>query len=452
MNHNKTIVSQVTCPGKSAVGIIRVSGAQSNKVAIELLGKIPVARFATYSKFFDKNTKVLDRGISLWFPAPFSLTGEDILELQGHGSPLIMDLLIQRILSIKNVRIAKPGEFSERAFLNGKMNLIQAEAIDDLIHSETELSVRASLNSLQGNFSFYIEELINILIEFRINIESSIDFSEEEINTDLKNLIYVKFRELNSKFIQIKDIVTERSILREGKKIVIAGPPNAGKSSLLNILSDSERAIVTSIPGTTRDILYENININGILCELIDTAGLRETDDEIEKIGIVRAWQVIKNSDHILFIIDKTISEKKQKNIHDTFIKNCPSNVQVTFVLNKNDLVKDDFGIKKIGDSLFINISARTGQGIDILREHITKSEKNKKKESVFIARRRHIHQIDLAFNEFLNARERWNISNNIELLADSLSLMNRCLGEITGHFTSNDLLNRIFSNFCIGK
>ncbi|QIQ41644.1 MAG: tRNA uridine-5-carboxymethylaminomethyl(34) synthesis GTPase MnmE [Buchnera aphidicola (Microlophium carnosum)] len=454
MIHNETIVAQVTCPGKSAVGILRISGFEAKIVAREILGKIPLARFATYSNFLDEKNKVLDQGISLWFPAPFSFTGEDVLELQGHGSPVIMDLLIKRIISINNVRIAKPGEFSERAFLNGKIDLVQAESIDDLINSETELSIRASLNSLQGNFSFFIKELINLIIELRINIESSIDFSEEEIDININNIIYIKFRELNSKFLQLKNIILEGSLLREVKKIVIAGPPNAGKSSLLNILSHSDRAIVTDVPGTTRDLLYENININGIVCELVDTAGLRHTANKVEHIGIVRAWGEIRKSDHILFVIDKTINQLKRQKICNEFIKNISSDSipPVTFVLNKNDLVQDEFGIKNIDGLCFISISALTGQGIDILRKHIVGIEKNINKESVFIARRRHIKQLDLAYDEFLIAKKKWKMSEDIELLAESLSIINRFLGEITGRYTSEDLLNSIFSNFCIGK
>ncbi|QCO70605.1 tRNA uridine-5-carboxymethylaminomethyl(34) synthesis GTPase MnmE [Buchnera aphidicola] len=453
MIYNETIIAQVTCPGKSAVGIIRISGVQAKIVAIEILGKMPSARFATYSDFLDKEGKALDKGISLWFPAPCSFTGEDVLELQGHGSPVIIDLLMKRILSIKNIRMAKPGEFSERAFLNGKMDLIQAESIDDLINSETELSIRASLNSLQGNFSFFITELINSIIKLRINIESSIDFSEEEININIKNIVDVKFRKIHNKFAKLKNIILDGSLLREGKKIVIAGLPNAGKSSLLNILSHSDRAIVTDVPGTTRDLLYEHISINGIVFELIDTAGLRNTNNKVENIGIIRAWEAIRKSDHVLFVIDKTLSKRKRKKICDEFRKNISNDsIPVTFILNKNDLVKDEFGIKNIDGLSFISLSAHTGQGVDILREHIAKIEKNINKESVFIARRRHVKQLDLAYNEFLFAENNWKISENIELLAESLNSMNRFLGEITGRFTSEDLLKDIFSSFCIGK
>lgn len=450
---DKTIIAQVTCPGKSAVGILRISGIQAKTVAMKILGKIPVARFATYSRFLDENNTVLDKGISLWFPAPYSLTGEDVLELQGHGSPLIMDLLMKRILSINNIRMAKPGEFSKRAFLNGKMDLIQAESIDDLINSETELSIRASLNSLQGNFSFFIEELINIVIEFRVYIESSIDFVEEEINVNIKDIIDVKFKELNDKFLKLKNTVVEGSLLREGKKIAIAGLPNAGKSSLLNILSCSDRAIVTDVPGTTRDLLYEHISINGIACELIDTAGLRDTDDKVELIGIMRAWEVIRKSDHILFVIDKTIRKSKQKEIRDEFMKNVLNNsIPVTFVLNKNDLVKDNYDTENIDNSSFFSVSALTGQGINTLREHVMKIGRNIDKEGVFIARRRHLKALDLAYNEFLLAIKEWKSSKNIELLAESLSIINRFLGKIIGRCTSEDLLTRIFSSFCIGK
>ncbi|QIQ41083.1 MAG: tRNA uridine-5-carboxymethylaminomethyl(34) synthesis GTPase MnmE [Buchnera aphidicola (Aphis urticata)] len=455
MIQNDTIVAPVTYPGKSAVGILRISGMNTRRIAIEILGRIPKPRFATYTKFFNQNNKILDQGISLWFPAPFSFTGEDVLELQGHGNPLIMDLLIKRILSIKNTRLAKPGEFCERAFLNGKIDLVQAEAIDDLINSETESMVKGSLNSLEGNFSCYITNLVEILNTFRVHIESSIDFSEEEINFHFDDVVDSNFQKLNDQFLNIKNIIKNKSIIREAKKVIIIGPPNAGKSSLLNILSSRNRAIVTNIPGTTRDLLYESVNINGFLCEIIDTAGLHDTDNEIEKIGINRALETLKTCDHILYVIDKTIDIASQKKISSDFIKKinlCNSGIRITFILNKNDLLKDSFGIKKVEDFYFISISALTGQGLDVLKKHLIKVEKNKEKEGLFIARRRHVHQIDLSYYEFLKAKKTWVKYKNIELLAESLSIMNKLLGEIIGSFSSNDLLNRIFSTFCIGK
>lgn len=457
MIQNETIIAQITCPGKSSVGILRISGIHANEVAFKVLGKIPKPRFATYSKFFGENKKVLDEGISLWFPAPFSFTGEDVLELQGHGNPFIMDLLIKRILCIKNIRIriAQPGEFCQRAFLNGKIDLIQAEAIDDLINSETELVARASLNSLNGDFSFYIQKIKKILIDFRTSIETSIDFSEEEIDFDFDNLVISNFKKLNNNFLKIKSLSLEGSLIRETKKIAIVGPPNVGKSSLLNVLSCCDRAIVTKIPGTTRDFLYEYVNIDGISCQIIDTAGLRSTEDKIEKIGIKRSWKIIKESDHILYVMDKTIGLQNQKKLSIQFMKKISSynNIQeVTFVLNKNDLVKDWNGIKKIENLLFISVSALTGEGIDILKKYLSNREIKKRKKSLFVARRRHIHQIDLSYSEFLKARENWLKYKNIELLAESLNIINKFLGEITGEFTSSDLLKRIFSTFCIGK
>ncbi|CAL4317790.1 tRNA modification GTPase MnmE [Buchnera aphidicola (Protaphis terricola)] len=456
MIKRKTIVAQVTHPGKSSVGILRVSGVNAKKIAILILNKIPKPRVATYSKFFNKNNEILDQGIALWFPSPFSFTGEDVLELQGHGSPVIIDLLITTILSVKNIRLARPGEFCERAFLNGKIDLIQAEAIDDLINSENESMIKASLNSLQGNFSYYIKNLLKTLIEFRVYIESSIDFSEEEIDFNYNDIIFIKFKKLNNYFLKIKNLIKNESVIRESKKIIIIGPPNAGKSSLLNILSSRNKAIVTNIPGTTRDLLHEYININGILCEFIDTAGFHNTTNTIEKIGIDLAWKEIKKCDHILFVIDKTIDLKHQKKISDNFLKKISSynknNIEITFILNKNDLSPDNFKIKKIGKFFFISISALTGEGIDILKKHLINIEKNKNKEGTFIARRRHLYQIDLSYHEFLKAQKNWIKNKNIELLAESLNIMNKIIGEITGSFSSNDLLNRIFSTFCIGK
>ncbi|WP_425619676.1 tRNA uridine-5-carboxymethylaminomethyl(34) synthesis GTPase MnmE [Buchnera aphidicola] len=453
MIYNETIIAQATCPGKSSVGILRISGIQSKNVAIALLGRIPIPRFATYSKFLDANFNALDTGIALWFPAPYSFTGEDVLELQGHGSPLIMDLLIKRILSIKNVRLAKPGEFSQRAFLNDKLDLIQAESIDDLINAETKSAIHASLHSLQGHFSSFINELINLIIKFRVYIESNIDFSDEDINLDIKEIINIKFCELDNQFLKIKKIITEGNLLREGKKIIIAGPPNVGKSSLLNLLSSSDRAIVTNIPGTTRDLLYEHISINGITCELIDTAGLRDTNNLVENIGITRAWEEIKKSDHILFILDATMQLSDYKKIYNQYIRKFFNlNIPITYILNKSDLVKNQSSMTNIEGLQFINLSAKTGLGIEVLRQNIITTEAHENRESIFIARRRHVHQIDLSYNEFLAAKKQWKLFKNIECLADSLNIINRFLGEITGKYTSADLLNSIFSNFCIGK
>ncbi|QCI21352.1 tRNA uridine-5-carboxymethylaminomethyl(34) synthesis GTPase MnmE [Buchnera aphidicola (Hyadaphis tataricae)] len=452
MINNDTIVAQVTHPGKSSVGILRISGPKTKTIAIEILGALPRARYATYSNFLDSQKRVLDKGIALWFPAPCSFTGEDILELQGHGSPLIIDLLIQRITSIMHTRIARPGEFSERAFLNGKIDLIQAEAIDDLINAETELSIRASLNSLQGDFSSSIEKLINVIVALRMHVESTIDFSEEDINIDINQIINSQLKQLDHHFKKLKKTIAEGKLLKEGKKIVIVGFPNTGKSSLLNILSCSDRAIVTNIAGTTRDLLYQYVNINGIVCELIDTAGLRNTHNEIERIGIKRAWNILQTANHILFVIDATIEPLEQKKISKDFLNKIPTNIEVTFVLNKNDLLNKRFGVKKIKDMFFFRVSALTGEGIDSLRNHIVNIEKNKSEEGVFIARRRHINQINLAYNELSRAQKNWSSYENIELLAESLNLMNKFLGEITGKFSTEDLLKNIFSNFCIGK
>ncbi|BBU79581.1 hypothetical protein EIMP300_09810 [Escherichia coli] len=321
MSDNDTIVAQATPPGRGGVGILRISGLKAREVAETVLGKLPKPRYADYLPFKDADGSVLDQGIALWFPGPNSFTGEDVLELQGHGGPVILDLLLKRILTIPGLRIARPGEFSERAFLNDKLDLAQAEAIADLIDASSEQAARSALNSLQGGavhraspirifaFSARVNHLVEALTHLRIYVEAAIDFPDEEIDFLSDGKIEAQLNDVIADLDAVRAEARQGSLLREGMKVVIAGRPNAGKSSLLNALAGREAAIVTDIAGTTRDVLREHIHIDGMPLHIIDTAGLREASDEVERIGIERAWQEIEQADRVLFMVDGTTTE-----------------------------------------------------------------------------------------------------------------------------------------------
>ena len=403
MNHNDTIVAQATPPGRGGVGILRISGLKAREVAETVLGKLPKPRYADYLPFKDADGSTLDQGIALWFPGPNSFTGEDVLELQGHGGPVILDLLLKRILIIPGLRIARPGEFSERAFLNDKLDLAQAEAIADLIDASSEQAARSALNSLQGAFSARVNHLVEALTHLRIYVEAAIDFPDEEIDFLSDGKIEAQLNNVISDLDAVRAEARQGSLLREGMKVVIAGRPNAGKSSLLNALAGREAAIVTDIAGTTRDVLREHIHIDGMPLHIIDTAGLRDASDEVERIGIERAWQEIEQADRVLFMVDR--------------------------------------------------LSARTGEGVDVLRNHLKQSmgfETNM--EGGFLARRRHLQALAEAAEHLEQGKAQLLGAWAGELLAEELRLAQQNLSEITGEFTSDDLLGRIFSSFCIGK
>lgn len=454
MSQSDTIVAQATPPGRGGVGILRVSGRQAKEVAMALLGKLPKPRYADYLPFKDTDGSVLDQGIALYFPGPNSFTGEDVLELQGHGGPVILDLLLKCILQMPEVRIARPGEFSERAFLNDKLDLAQAEAIADLIDASSEQAARSAVNSLQGAFSNRVNQLVEALTHLRIFVEAAIDFPDEEIDFLSDGKIEAQLNGVMGELQAVRAEARQGSLLREGMKVVIAGRPNAGKSSLLNALAGREAAIVTDIAGTTRDVLREHIHIDGMPLHIIDTAGLREASDEVERIGIERAWNEIEQADRVLFMVDGTTTDAiEPASIWPEFMARLPKTLPITVVRNKADMTGEALGLSEVNGYSLIRLSARTGEGIDVLRDHLKQSIGfTSNMEGGFLARRRHLQALETAAEHLEQGKEQLVSAYAGELLAEELRLAQQALSEITGEFTSDDLLGRIFSSFCIGK
>ncbi len=450
----ETIVAQATPIGRGGIGILRVSGPLAADVAQAVLGKCPKPRMADYLPFKDEDGTVLDQGIALFFKAPNSFTGEDVLELQGHGGQVILDLLLNRILKVKGVRIARAGEFSEQAFLNDKLDLAQAEAIADLIDATSEQAARSALKSLQGEFSHKINALVDNVIYLRTYVEAAIDFPDEEIDFLADGKIEAKLNEIIAQLANVRQEAKQGSILREGMKVVIAGKPNAGKSSLLNALAGREAAIVTDIAGTTRDVLREHIHIDGMPLHIIDTAGLREASDEVEKIGIKRAWDEIEQADHVLLMIDSSQSQADDfQQEWAEFLDKLPKNIPVTVIRNKVDLTGETESLVQTDNFTVIRLSAQTKVGVDLLREHLKKSMGYQSStEGGFIARRRHLVALETAADHLQRGHIQLTQFYAGELLAEELRMVQNALSEITGQFTSDDLLGNIFSSFCIGK
>jgi tRNA modification GTPase len=441
-----TIAAIATPPGNGGVGIIRISGTLVTEIAKQLLNKSPIPRHALFSSFMDDDGSVIDSGISLYFPAPASYTGEDILELQGHGGSVVLDMLLRRVISL-GARLAHPGEFTERAFLNNKLDLAQAEAVADLIASSTEQSVRSAQKSMQGVFSAQINELVTELIELRIFVEAAIDFVDEEIDFLTDGVVEGRILRLLQSIQQIQKTAQQGRLLRDGMTVVLAGKPNAGKSSLLNALAGHEAAIVTDIAGTTRDILRERIQLDGMPLHVIDTAGLRESDNSIEKEGIRRAHEEIQKADKILLLIDAREPES------DDLLKTLPANIDITKVYNKIDLLDIAPEIKQTENGYSCYLSIKTGKGMDLLKQHLKQSVGfNEATDNVFIARRRHIEALRKGHDYVASALNQLQVSQAGELVAEDLRRAQTSLAEITGEFTSDDLLGKIFSSFCIGK
>ena len=449
-----TIVAQATAPGRGGVGIIRISGNLASSVAQIILGKLPETRKAEYLPFSDTNNNLVDQGIALFFKAPNSFTGEDVLELQGHGGQVVLDMLLNAILKIPRLRIARPGEFSERAFLNDKLDLAQAEAIADLIDASSEQAAKGALRSLQGAFSKHIHTLVEQVIHLRMYVEAAIDFPDEEIDFLSDGKIQKDLEIIIKSFETLRQQTKQGALLREGMRVVIAGKPNAGKSSLLNALAGRDAAIDTDIAGTTRDVLKEHIHLDGMPLHIIDTAGLRDSPDKVEKIGIERAWKEIKQADRVLFMLDSTESiETHPEKIWPDFYQQLPKNIGLSVIRNKIDLSKEPIGFDDSDDYPVISISASNEQGLSYLTDHLKDCMGfNASTEGQFIARRRHLDAIDRAAEHLYLGKHQLEEHLAGELLAEELRLTQQHLNEITGEFSSDDLLTKIFSSFCIGK
>jgi len=442
-----TIAAIATAPGRGGVGIIRLSGAQAHVIAAQIVPALPPVRYARHLPFQHPDTGAdIDDGLCLVFSTPHSYTGEDIVELQGHGGPVVLDILLQLVLKL-GARLARPGEFTERAFLNGRMDLAQAEAVADLIDAGSQAAAQAANQALQGVFSKRINLVAQQLIALRMYIESALDFPEEEIDFLSDARLFAQSQQLIDDMAELLSETQQGVLLREGMRVAIVGQPNAGKSSLLNQLAGDDRAIVTDIPGTTRDVLRAEIQIDGLPIHIIDTAGLRESDDPIEREGIRRAWLEVEQSDAVLFLQD----DQQENPDEDEKIRDrLPSKLTIQ-VFNKIDLSGRQAGFDP--DKTHLGISAKTGAGIQALRIHLKEIMGYQSTEGgQFIARRRHLVALLSAQKEILCAHEALTVQAAGELAAESLRRAQLALDEITGKFTADDLLGEIFSNFCIGK
>jgi len=445
-----SIAAIATATGRGGIGIVRVSGKLALPIA-KAIGRItPKPRQAHYAAFVDSEQATLDEGVLLYFPAPHSFTGEDVLELQGHGGPLLLDRLLRRCLEL-GARQARPGEFSERAFLNDKLDLAQAEAIADLIEAGSEQAARNALRSLQGQFSRRIHALVEGLTQLRIYIEAALDFPEEDIDFLADGQVLKQLEALQQALDEVQREARQGVLLREGMTLVIAGAPNAGKSSLLNALAGRDSAIVTDIPGTTRDLLREHIQIDGMPLHIIDTAGLRESADPVEQIGIKRAISAISEADLVLLVVD---SSQKQAPAWPAVLGEPPKPERTCIIQNKADLSGQPPACEQLADgSTQIGLSAKNGSGLDLLREHLKQRMGfSASGEGSFSARRRHLEALRKAREHLALGRTQLTHSAAPELLAEELRGAANALGEITGQIRSDELLGRIFSSFCIGK
>ena len=454
-----TIVAVASAAGRGAVGVIRVSGPRVPQIAVDILGGLPAPRRARFSSFLDAQGGSVDQGLALYFPAPASYTGEHVLELQGHGGALVVDMVLKRLLEL-GCRMARPGEFSERAFLNGKIDIAQAEAIADLIDAGTTAAARAAVRSLQGEFSARVDDLKTRITELRAYVEAAIDFPDEEIDFLSDEALGERLAAVFAAFESITAAARQGALLREGLNVVIAGKPNAGKSSLLNRLAGDDVAIVTDVPGTTRDVLRQQVHLDGLPLNLADTAGLRAVADVVEAEGVRRARSEIARADRVLYVVDAGLADKD----HDedaaqnpapwaAELEQLPAGIPVTLVFNKIDLIGAPARLDETAHPPRVFLSARTGSGLELLRSHLKVSAGYRELDSgAFAARRRHLDALSRARQHVQSAADILSSTRAFELFADDLRLAQHALGEITGEFTSEDLLGEIFGSFCIGK
>ena len=441
-----TIAAIATAPGRGGVGVVRVSGSGLKDLALALTGRDPKARTAHFTRFLDEQGRVIDEGLLLFFAAPASFTGEDVLELQGHGGPVVMQMLLDRCLQL-GARLAEPGEFTRRAFLNGKLDLAQAEGVADLIEASTAAAARSAVRSLSGRFSEEVHRIVDGLIDLRMLVEATLDFPEEEIDFLERAQAMPRLAALQRELEALLERARQGALLRSGLNVVLVGEPNVGKSSLLNQLAGEERAIVTEIAGTTRDALRETIQIEGIPLHITDTAGLRETTDEVEKIGIARTWQEIERADVIVRLVDVRDGLTAADAAIDARL---PAGVERITVFNKVDLQARQPERIEADGAVGIYLSAKAGQGVELLRAELLRvAGWHRHGEDVILARERHLialREAHARVHAALDAR------HALELMAEELRLAQEAVNEITGEFTPDDLLGVIFSRFCIGK
>jgi len=444
-----TIAAIATAPGRGGIGIVRVSGRDCRAIATGLLGRLPQPRTAELHRFLDAAGDAIDEGIALFFPAPASFTGEDVLELQGHGGPVVLDLLLRRVFEL-GARAAEPGEFTQRAFLNDKLDLAQAEAVADLIDSGSSQAARAALRSLQGEFSSQVHDLAEAVLELRMWVEAAIDFPEEEVDFLGDRALGTRLEFIRHRFAELAETARQGTLLRDGLTLVIAGRPNAGKSSLLNRLAGYDAAIVTPVPGTTRDVLRERIEIDGLPLHVLDTAGLRESRDEVEAEGIRRTHRELERADRVLFVVDS--SDAAAVADIDADLAALPTAAPRTVLLNKIDRIGSEPRVDA-GEPPRVHLSAATGAGLELLRTHLKDCVGyHPAGTGVLSARARHLDALRRARAHVEEAHRLLTERHAGELVAQELTDAQKQLGEITGEVTSDDLLGRIFSSFCIGK
>ncbi|HEX4332115.1 MAG TPA: tRNA uridine-5-carboxymethylaminomethyl(34) synthesis GTPase MnmE [Usitatibacter sp.] len=433
-----------TAPGRAGIGVVRVSGRGVRDLAVSLLGALPAPRHATLCDFRDARGEVIDQGIALFFPAPHSYTGEDVLELQGHGGPVVMRLLLRRCLEL-GARVAEPGEFTRRAFLNDRLDLAQAESVADMIEASSEEAARAAARSLVGEFSRRVGAIAAALLELRMHVEACIDFPEEEIDSADRRVQAEQLARIDADLRALLATAEQGAVLREGLTVALIGPPNVGKSSLLNRLAGEDVAIVTPIAGTTRDYVRATVSLEGVPVHLIDTAGLRDTEDEVERIGIERAWQAARSAGAALFITERGVEPDKEA----ALLGRLPPSIPIARVVNKIDLDGEAPSSERGERGPVLHLSAKTGEGVELLRQWLLDIAGWKPHgEGIFVARERHLAALRTA-----SERLQTSVASTAnELVAEELRLAHDALGSITGAVHSDDLLGAIFSRFCIGK